>query len=190
MSDALDRLKRKNRPKVKPRNTQVDQQDVDIQASRHIDVQTQGNQDTYSAELSKSKDIQTSRHIDGKTLAQRCASGLGEIDASRSEDIQTSRYLDVQASPIATSSGSSANIENLEVKRSTFRLEVGLIGRLHRLCQDNGISREVMIESMFEYMEQDPEALNQVIRVAKSKNIHRQQIANRKRAKAMIEKFG
>jgi len=47
-----------------------------------------------------------------------------------------------------------------------------------------------MIESMFEYMEQDPEALTQVIEVAESKNAHRQQIANRKRAKAMIEKFG
>ena len=189
MSDALERLKRRNRPKVKPRNTQVEQQDVDIQTSRHIDVKTQ-EEDAQKVESPHGEDIQTSRHTSAETQIETDLSDLDKVKTSQPTDIHVSRHIDLQMSASTASLGSSEDVEELEVKRSTFRLEAGLIGRLHRLCQDNGISREVMIESMFEYMEQDPEALNQVVGVAKSKNVYRQQIANRKRAKAMIEKFG
>ncbi|MGB3292439.1 MAG: hypothetical protein WBB01_05500 [Phormidesmis sp.] len=163
MSDALERLKQKNRPKVTPRNTQVGQ---------------------------TSEDIQTSRHTDNDKLLGSKTADLSGIEGSKSEDIQMSRHTKSQMLSRVSSTSSSADAEALEVKRSTFRLEVGLIGRLHRLCQDNGISREVMIESMFEYAEQNPEALHRVMEVAKAKNDYRQQIANRKRAKSMIEKFG
>ena len=159
MSDALDRLKRKNRPKVHPRSTRVSKQSEDIQTSRHVDVVSQDVDDTSAEDIlgSEDKDIQTSRHID----IQTSNNALGVDD-----------------------------LEDIEVKRSTFRLEVGLINRLHRLCQDEQISREVMIESMFEYIEQNPESLEQVVSTAKVKNAHRQQLANRKRARSMIEKFG
>ena len=163
MSDALERLKRKNRPKVTPRNTQVDQ---------------------------TSEDIQTYRHTGDEKSLEPKTTDFSRIEGSRSEDIQISRHMESQTIPSTSSLSSAADAEELEVKRSTFRLEVGLIGRLHRLCQDNGISREVMVESMFEYVEQNSEALHQVMEVAKAKNDCRQQIANRKRAKSMIEKFG
>ncbi len=162
MSDALDRLKQKNRPKVQPRSTRVSQ---------------------------KSEDIQTSRHIDINETENPIAPDFKDFSPSKREDIQISRHTNLEMSDTSSHTQKEAP-EELEVKRSTFRLEVGLIGRLHRLCQDNGISREVMIESMFEYMEHNPDALNHVIGVAESKNARRQQIANRKRAKAMIEKFG
>lgn len=162
MSDALDRLRQKNRPKVQPRNTKV---------------------------VQESQDIQTSRHIDARKPEEAEAIEEREILPLPSEDIQMSRHIENKTSIHPLSDVSEA-MEDIEVKRSTFRLEVGLIGRLHRLCQDNGISREVMIESMFEYMEQNPEALDQVVEVAEAKNALRQQLANRKRAKAMIEKFG
>ena len=162
MSDALDRLRQKSRPKVQPRNTKVAQ---------------------------KSQDIQTSRHTDASKLKEAEASERVDAEPSQSEDIQKPRHTDKKASRYPESNV-SRGLEDIEVKRSTFRLEVGLISRLHRLCQDNGISREVMIESMFEYMEQNPDALCQVVEVAESKNALRQQLANRKRAKAMIEKFG
>lgn len=163
MSDALERLKRKNRPKVTPRNTQVS---------------------------SASEDIQIHRHIDDKVKTEReVAAGSGS-SSPISEDIQTHRHIESQMSSPETLSDVPSDFEELEVKRSTFRLEADLIGRLHRLCQDNGISREVMIESMFEYMEQNPEASEEVMAVARAKNSYRQQVANRKRARAMIEKFG
>ena len=160
MSDALDRLKRKNRPKVQPRSTRVSQ---------------------------RSEDIQTSGHIDAHSLRDEKAL-YSDVVANMSEDIQTSGHIDAQMSN--TSLEPSEKLEELRVKRSTFRLEADLINRLHRLCQNRGISREVMIESMFEYMEQSPDALEQVVREAEVKNAHRQRIANQKRAKAMMEKFG
>lgn len=43
---------------------------------------------------------------------------------------------------------------------------------------------------MYEYVEANPEAMAQVLSQAAQKNEHRQQLANRKRAQAMIEKFG
>ena len=76
------------------------------------------------------------------------------------------------------------------MKRSTFRLEVGLINRLHQHCKESSISREVLIESMFEYVEANPGAMAQVMEKAEEKNSLRQQLANRKRAQAMIERFG
>lgn len=157
MSDALDRLKRKNRPKVQPRSTRVSQESKDIQNDRHIDVETQKAESPLAS----------------------------AVQESRSEDIQISRHRESRIS-----SASLDQSEDIEVKRSTFRLEVGLISRLHRLCQDKGISREVMIESMFEYMEKNPAAMDQAVKEAEVKNARRQQIANRKRARAMIEKFG
>jgi len=162
MSDALDRLRQKNRPKVQPRSTKVAQDSQDIQSHRHIDADN-----TESPETAEVKEFPTPSSV----------------------DIQICRHTESQAS-IHPPSNMSGDLEDIEVKRSTFRLEVGLIGRLHRLCQDNGISREVMIESMFEYMEQNPDTLGQVVEVAEAKNALRQQLANRKRAKAMIEKFG
>lgn len=158
MSDALDRLKQKKRPKVQPRTTQVSPESKDIQTSRHTDVQVQ--------DQASNSDIQTS--ISG--------------------DIQIPRHTDIQT--YKSSANEPKALADIDVKRSTFRLEAGLIGRLHRLCQDQGISREVMIESMFEYMEQNSEALDDVVKEAKVKNARRQQLANRKRARAMIEKFG
>lgn len=161
MSDALDRLKRKNRPKVQPRSTRVSQASEDIQTSGYIDANSQKDEKPVSSGIPANK---------------------------RSEDIQTSGHIESQISTSPLES--SEKLEELRVKRSTFRLEVGLINRLHRLCQDRGISREVMIESMFEYMEQHPASLEQVVEEAEVKNSHRQRIANQKRARAMIEKFG
>jgi hypothetical protein len=43
---------------------------------------------------------------------------------------------------------------------------------------------------MFEFCEQHQEALRSVLVEARSKNEQRQQIANQKRAKSMMERFG
>ncbi|PZV01120.1 MAG: CopG family transcriptional regulator [Leptolyngbya sp.] len=75
-------------------------------------------------------------------------------------------------------------------KRSTFRLDAELIERLHNFCRHQGLSREVLIEAMYEYMEANPAALAQVVENASQKHDQRQQLANRKRAEAMMSKFG
>jgi hypothetical protein len=78
----------------------------------------------------------------------------------------------------------------LQTKQSTLRLEQGVSDRLQEVCRDNGICREVLIEAMFEFCEQHQEALRSVLVEARSKNEQRQQIANQKRAKSMMERFG
>lgn len=177
MSDALDRLKRKTRPKVQPRSTQVSTASAESVSAG----QSQPPSSTYPP--NGSADSSTSRHIDietSKAVADRDPStsvpalpSLGDRLESRHTEVQTSRVL-----------------EDIDVKRSTFRLEAGLISRLHRKAQDHGISREVLVEAMYEYVEANPEAMAQVLSQAAQKNEHRQQLANRKRAQAMIEKFG
>ena len=159
MSDALSRLKNRQRPKVSPRSNQVTPKVVDIQTSRHTEPEKPNNSaSTASADISKSEHIDVSKP---------------------SVDTLTPRHIDVETP-----------LKDLEVKRSTFRLEVGLINRLHQHCKENGISREVLIESMFEYIEANPGAMAQVMEKAEEKNSHRQQLANRKRAQAMIDRFG
>lgn len=129
-------------------------------------------------------DIQTPRHPESENpdnstpVASADTSKSGHIDVSKpSVDTLMPRHIDIET-------------PELDVKRSTFRLEVGLINRLHQHCKENGISREVLIESMFEYMEANPGAMAQVMEKAEEKNAYRQQLANRKRAQAMMDKFG
>jgi hypothetical protein len=108
---------------------------------------------------------------------------------SGSLDTSTSRYQEVQTSQ----SKDSRHLQfkpSLQTRQSTMRLEEGLSDRLQGVCRDNGLSREVLIEALFEYSESHPEILREVLIEAKAKNEHRQQIANLKRAKSMMKKFG
>ena len=77
-----------------------------------------------------------------------------------------------------------------EVKRSSFRMDAAVLDALHDLARKNGISREVLIESMFEHLRNRPEELAQVIEQAQGRHRLRQEWANRKRAQSMMDKFG
>ena len=99
-------------------------------------------------------------------------------------DTQISRYPEVQISTLQEPR------QVLQTKQTTMRLEQGLIDRLQDLCRDNSISREVLIEAMFEYCETNSEVLEAVLLEAKEKNEERQQVANLKRAKSMMQRFG
>ena len=151
MSDALDRIRQRTKPKVAPRDSSL------------------------VSPGSQYLDIQTSRHIDASTPTPQ-TDNSGQVDAlnSRHTDIQTSESPD----------------EDFSTKRSTFRLESSLIERLHTRCRRHGLSREVLIEAMYDYMEDHPEAMEQVMTLAQEKHEQRLQLANRKRAEAMFRKFG
>ncbi|MEM0978755.1 MAG: hypothetical protein AAGH78_00640 [Cyanobacteria bacterium P01_H01_bin.58] len=165
MPDALDRLKRRKRPKVTQRDASLSASSVDIQTPRRLDTPTS---EPEASSTSASPAIPTSGHPDSST--------------TETPDTSKSRHLDIQTPPLME--------EELRVKRSTFRMEEALTERLHSLCREKKISREVLMEAMFEYMEVNPEAMGQVLTVAAEKHTHRQQIANRKRAEAMMQKFG
>lgn len=173
MSDALDRIRQRTKPKVPPRDASLislASQKIDIQTSRHTDVSS-----TESGEDSSSLDIQTLRHTD-------VPNPESHEDGSIYPPVLESRHIDIQT---------SKSLEDaLPTKRSTFRLEVHLIDRLHTFSRRHGLSREVLIEAMYEYMEEHPEAMDHVVAQAKTKHDHRQQLANRKRAESMMSKFG
>lgn len=195
MSDALDRIRQRTKPKVPPRDSSLTSpapQSLDVQTSRHIDV---SNSEVREKDLRL--DTQPSSHTGVSSHQGRKNESIIDIQTSRYADISTpetygespiypsalnSRHTDIQTSKLLE--------DSLLTKRSTFRLESNLIERLHTFCRRQGLSREVLIEAMYEYMEAHPEAMDQVVIQAKAKNDYRQQIANRKRAESMMSKFG
>ena len=91
--------------------------------------------------------------------------------------------------PGTQKSNSQENNQPLQTKQSTLRLEIAASERLQELCRKNGICREVLIEAMLEYCESHSGLLQDILSAAKNKNEHRQQVANRKRAKSMMQRF-
>jgi hypothetical protein len=132
MSDALERLKQRNRPSVKSRDTSLDTASLDTSIPR-----------TQVSEIPETS--------------------LNQTTVSK---------------------------QPLETKQSTLRLEQGVSDRLQEVCRKNGICREVLIEAMFEYCEANPEFLSAILTEAIAKNDYRQQVANMRRAKSMMQKFG
>lgn len=131
MSDALERLKQRNRPNVKSRDTSLNSGSPDTAIPRNLESQ------------------------------------IPEIQENQA--------------PVS--------FQPLQTKQSTLRLEQGVSSRLQEVCRENGICREVLIEAMFEYCEANPEFLSAVLSEAITKNEYRQQVANMRRAKSMMQKF-
>lgn len=143
MSDALERLKKRNRPTVPSR-------DASLVPTTDISI-------TPDTSLPASLDTSIPRNQ--------------ETEDSDSLESQESKPL-------------------LETKQSTLRLERSISDRLQDLCREQGICREVLIEAMFEYCQANTEALQAVLPAARKKNEQRQLIANHKRAKSMMQRFG
>jgi translation initiation factor 2 beta subunit (eIF-2beta)/eIF-5 len=140
-NDALERLKKRQRPNVPSRDASLSSPSQDISTSRYQDTEIPRNQDT---EISRNSDT--------------------EISGKPSEQLLT--------------------------KQSTLRLEASLSQHLSEVCQDNGLSREVLIEALFEHYSNDPEAWQAILAEAKRRGERRMQMANLKRAKSMMQRFG
>lgn len=136
--DALERLKKRQRPSVAARDASL---------------------------TNSSQDISTS--------------GYQEFKVSSSQDTSTSGYQDTKVS----------THPELKTKQSTIRLEAELSERLSEVCKANGISREVLIEALFEHYEADPQVWQAILAVAKAKGEQRMQVANMKRAQSMMQRF-
>lgn len=145
-NDALDRLRKRQRPTVPNRDASLTPASPDISISRPPEVQQPVYQPPSPPE-------------------QRVPAPLAPP-------------------PVAD------EIPPLKTKQTTLRMEKELSDRLQSLCRENGLSREVLIEAMFEHFEQHSEAQEAVLAVAQEKYEYRQQVANQKRARSMIERFG
>lgn len=132
------------------------------------------------------------------TVPSRDASLSSALTTSKDSDIEISRYLDLQntttpippdAPPVLPSAPAEA-VPALETKQTTLRLEKGMSDRLQEFCREQGICREVLLEALFEYCEAHPDIQPEVLAEATAKNEQRQQIANQKRARSMMQRFG
>lgn len=95
-----------------------------------------------------------------------------DTETNLNQDTETSRYQD------------------LKTKASTIRLEETIATELAQLCREENISREVLIEAIFLYCQNHPSVLEAVLEKARTRNEHRQEISNRKRAQTMMKRFG
>jgi|GEM_PF-834378 len=189
-NDALERLKNKNRPVVQSRDASLDTPflldsgsiadtpspslDIDSSGSRRLDI-----------EVAEIADCQVAGSAEIGSGIENSSGSNSEVEAN-SQVLPTPETLEAQPAQIAK----SALKGELETKQSTLRLEAQISDRLHALCRGQGICREVLIEAMFEYCEVNPAVLNAVLTQASEKNDYRQDIANWRRAKSMMEKFG
>ena len=140
MSDALERLKQRQRPTVPSRDTSLKSQGLDISIPESLDNSMPTNSDT--------------------SMSESLDKGV-----------------------------SKSQPKNLVTKQTTIRLETKLLERVAKVCAKENLSREVLFEALFEHYEQDSEAWESILSQAKEKAGHRLAIANRKRAKTMMQRF-
>jgi hypothetical protein len=140
MSDALERLKQRQRPTVPSRDTSLESQGLDISIPESLDN-------------------------------------------------SMPRILDAPIPESLDKGVSKSQPKNLATKQTTIRLETKLLERVTKVCAKENLSREVLFEALFEHYEQDSEGWESILSQAKEKAGHRLAIANRKRAKTMMQRF-
>ena len=168
-NDALERLKKRQRPTVQARDSSLTTSNPDISISGYQEQQisTFGTEAQQSSTLS---DFSVSLPVVQRSVQQR------------SPDISISEYQDNQIS--------TSGAESLVTKQTSIRLEAELLQRLSDVCTKNNLSREVFIEALFEHYEEDSISTREFILTnAIRKAEHRIGIANKKRAKSMMKKF-
>ncbi|MDA0266042.1 MAG: hypothetical protein O3A14_03565 [Cyanobacteria bacterium] len=173
-TDALARLRNRQRPTVPNRDASLTSRSADISTSRHLDSEIPDSQPPAVAAPA------TAKPDTAKPDAQ--ASPPSDPPTAAPPDLQKSRYPDIEIS-------TPPDIEALKTKQSTLRLEAGLSDRLQQFCRQEGICREVLIEALFEHFEHHADTHPQVLAIAHTKNEHRQTLANLKRAQSMMKRF-
>lgn len=169
MSDALARLRNRQRPTVPDRDASLN--------SKSLDILTSGNQDSQNSDSSASLSTKAGQGADTELLA------ISKPEASTPKTSSDKRHSDIETSTLP-------EVESFDTKQSTLRLEAVLSDRLQSLCRSEGICREVLLEALFESFEVDADSQQEILLAAQAKNEHRQHIANLKRAQSMMKRFG
>ena len=165
MSDALERIKNRQRPEVPKRDpgmtstvAQRENSNPDIEKVRHPDIQIS----TLPIDIPSS------------TVINPLKPESPETKVSTHPDIQISTLPDQISVP---------------VKQTTLRLEKGLSDDLQTLCQREQICREVLIEAMFLELLNAPELRERIIEQARERQRKRTAVANHKRALSMVQRI-
>jgi hypothetical protein len=170
VTDALERIKNRQRPEVPKRDpgiTPTVPPFVESSISSIPDIEDSTNPDIQISTLSNEKSPSQS------------------VDASMSRliGIEASSYSDIQISTLPD--GTSPT---LEVKQTTLRLEKAVSDKLQALCHQEQICREVLIEAMFSEMLDAPEMRERIIALAQKRQRKRTAMANHKRAVSMMQR--
>ena len=102
-----------------------------------------------------------------------------QTDVSKSSSLLPNQILEQNAGEI-----------NFATKQTTIRLEKQILQRISQVCQEKQISREVLLEALFVNFENQQSVQLKVIKEARKRDERRKEIANQRRAKSMIKRYG
>ena len=155
------------------------------------------NQDALERLRNRAKPTVESRDLSTIPSVNHNNPPLAQVDVtdvsnSSNQDIKISTSTDATDKYSSTSShdGLASSIMELKTKQSTVRLEHKISQKISQKCQLEEISREVFIEALFVYFDNHKSIQSKVLQEARKRDKQRQKIANYRRAKSMIERFG
>ena len=180
--DALERLRNRAKPTVQSRDLSSI---PSTNNSEDIEHNKSSLKDDRSADISKSKYLESKTSTVIETDNQETSDSLLEANDNIPEPFSKNSYSSTAKKDKILSSPTK-----FETKQSTVRLEKKLSQRLSQKCQEEEIIREVFLEALFVYFENHKSIQSKVLQEARKRDEQRQKIANHRRAKSMIERFG
>ena len=101
-------------------------------------------------------------------------------------DVKTSRRQDFNKTDYNVK---SLGFEDINLIRSTTRIEESIDAKLRQLCLDQKITKETWLEAAFVFLSGDPKKLYQVNSMARERLIKRKEIADLRRANSMKQRL-
>ena len=187
--DALERLRNRAKPTVQSRDLSTIPSVSNNEESSH---KREASVILDEAATNSEASLADDRHGAMDTLDS--SNQDGEISTTIPDAIRTSHGGEPSSLPVPSSVPAlnevSSSSMDIKTKQSTIRLEQKLSQKLSQKCQSEEISREVFLEALFVYFENHKSIQSKVLAEARKRDRQRQKIANYRRAKSMIERFG
>ncbi|AFZ37977.1 hypothetical protein Sta7437_4515 (plasmid) [Stanieria cyanosphaera PCC 7437] len=172
--DALERLRNRAKPTVQSRDLST------------IPSVNKNEESSQKPEVSVIQEERVAKEAESLAYDRH---NLKDISNSSNQDVEISSTTDALNAIPALDELSSPSMD-IKTKQSTIRLEQKLSQKLSQKCQEEEISREVFLEALFVYFENHKSIQSKVLAEARQRDRQRQKIANYRRAKSMIERFG
>jgi len=164
MNDAFNRLHKKRRPSVPPRDDNL----IKKQKSEVNDAANESEQNDKETEANHSL-------IESELNDQKTEFSHFMIESNQKDK--------------KTSASSSPPEKLPEVVRRTIRLEKGVDADLEQLCRNQKITREVFLEAAYQLCETDPEWFAKVLEIAQERYAQRKTAGELRKLKTMENKL-
>lgn len=112
------------------------------------------------------------------------------LAASSNRDVEISQSVDISTSRLSNQNEQSNAQTDFATKQTTIRLEKQILHKISQVCQESEISREVLLEALFVNFENNKSVRSKIIKEAQKRDERRKEIANQRRAKSMIQRYG